>query len=117
VQYLNFSKQQGDVLIVALNTDASVRRLKGPERPVNPLADRAEVIAGLAAVDYVTTFDADTPRELITAVRPDVLVKGADYAQQEVVGRDVVEAGGGKVVLAPLLEGRSTTGTIRKMRG
>jgi D-beta-D-heptose 7-phosphate kinase/D-beta-D-heptose 1-phosphate adenosyltransferase len=115
VQYLEFSRKQGDVLIVGVNTDDSTKRLKGPTRPVNPLADRMAVLAGLQSVDYVVSFDEDTPLELIVQLQPDILIKGADYANKEVVGRDVVEARGGKVILAPFLQGRSTTGTIEKM--
>jgi len=117
VKYLTFARQQGDLLVVGVNSDGSVRNLKGPGRPVNPLQDRMDVLAGLAAVDYVVAFDQDTPAALIKAVQPDVLVKGEDYAGKEVVGRDVVEARGGTVVLAPFLTGRSTTGTINKMKG
>jgi D-beta-D-heptose 7-phosphate kinase/D-beta-D-heptose 1-phosphate adenosyltransferase len=117
VKYLEFARKQGDVLIIGVNTDESVRRLKGPTRPVNPLADRMAVLAGLQAVDYVVSFGEDTPAALIDAVLPDVLVKGEDYAGKEVVGREAVEGRGGKVVLAPFLAGRSTSGTIQKMSG
>jgi D-beta-D-heptose 7-phosphate kinase/D-beta-D-heptose 1-phosphate adenosyltransferase len=117
VQYLNFSKKQGDVLIVGVNTDESVKRLKGPTRPVNDLADRMAVLSGLAAVDYVISFDTDTPAELIASVRPDILIKGEDYSGKEVVGRETVESHGGKVILAPFLKGKSTTSTIGKMKG
>ncbi len=97
-------------------TDGQFHQSDGEStRPVNPLADRIAVLAGLAAVDYVVAFDSDTPAELIKAVQPDVLVKGDDYAGKEVVGRETVEARGGKVVLAPFLQGRSTTGTIGRM--
>jgi len=116
VKYLEFSRKQGDVLIVGVNADESVKRLKGATRPVNSLADRMAVLAGLQSVDYVVGFDEDTPATLIGQVQPDVLVKGDDYADKEVVGRDAVEGRGGKVVLAPFLQGRSTTGTIDKMK-
>jgi D-beta-D-heptose 7-phosphate kinase / D-beta-D-heptose 1-phosphate adenosyltransferase len=116
VKYLEFARKQGDLLIVGVNSDASTQRLKGPGRPVNPLADRMAVLAGLQAVDYVVSFDQDTPTELIEAVRPDVLVKGEDYTGKEVVGREIVEKNGGKVVLAPFLAGRSTTGTIARVK-
>lgn len=116
VRYLAFARRQGDVLVVGLNSDASVRRLKGDGRPVNAEDDRAEVLAALASVDYVTVFDEDTPLELIRALQPDVLVKGEDWKDKGVVGRDVVEARGGKVVLAPLLEGRSTTAIVARIR-
>jgi len=116
VKYLNFSRQQGDLLVVAINSDESTRRLKGPARPVNTLADRMAVLAGLGAVDYVVSFAEDTPGDLICAVQPDVLIKGEDYAGKEVVGRAVVEARGGKVILAPFLTGRSTTAIVEKAR-
>lgn len=116
VRYLEFSKKQGDVLVVGVNSDASVKRLKGPARPVNGLEDRMAVLAGLQAVDYVVSFEEDTPQQLVEMVQPDVLVKGEDYAGKEVVGREVVEGRGGKVVLAPFLAGRSTTGTIERLK-
>jgi rfaE bifunctional protein nucleotidyltransferase chain/domain len=117
VDYLARARALGDVLVVGVNTDASVRRLgKGPERPLNPAADRAYVLAGLASVDWVTTFDEDTPRELIAALLPDVLVKGGDYTRDTIVGADEVEAAGGRVVTIPLVEGRSTTALLQRMR-
>ncbi len=115
VKYLEFSRKQGDLLVVGVNSDESVRRLKGPTRPINRLEDRLAVLAGLQAVDYVIAFNEDTPAALIDALLPDVLVKGADYADKEVVGRATVENNGGTVILAPFLEGRSTTGTLRKI--
>jgi len=114
VSYLDFARRQGDALVVGLNADASVRRVKGPTRPVNPQQDRALVLAALEAVDYVVVFDEDEPIQLIGAILPDVLVKGADWAHY-VSGRELVEAAGGRVVLAELVPGRSTTGMIRKM--
>ncbi len=116
VQYLNFARSQGDVLVVGVNSDESVRRLKGPSRPVNPLEDRMAVLAGLEAVNFVTAFEQDTPLELISGITPAILVKGADYQDKPVVGREWVEAAGGKVVLAPFLEGRSTTRVVEKSR-
>ncbi len=104
----------GDLLVVGLNSDASVRRLKGPSRPLNSEGARAELLAALESVDVVTVFDEDTPLALIEAIRPDVLVKGGDYRPDEVVGRDVVEGSGGRLVLIPLVEGHSTTGLVRK---
>lgn len=104
----------GDVLVVGLNSDASVRRLKGPSRPINPESARAELLGALECVDLVTVFDDDTPMALIEAIRPDVLVKGGDYRPEEVVGREVVEASGGKLILIPLVEGHSTTNLVRK---
>jgi D-beta-D-heptose 7-phosphate kinase/D-beta-D-heptose 1-phosphate adenosyltransferase len=100
---------------VALNTDASVRRLKGPTRPVQNEDARAVVMASLSPVDMVVLFDDDTPLELIRALRPDVLIKGADYTVDQVVGGDLVQGWGGQVLLVDLREGHSTTGTIRRM--
>lgn len=114
VTYLQFARDQGDVLCVGLNSDASVKRYKGDLRPVNPQDDRARVLAALECVDYVVVFDEDEPKELIGEIIPDVLVKGADWAHY-VSGRDIVEAHGGKVVLAHMVEGRSTTNTIQRV--
>jgi rfaE bifunctional protein nucleotidyltransferase chain/domain len=104
----------GDFLVVGLNSDASVRRLKGPNRPLNPAEARADVLSELEAVGAVTIFDDDTPLALIESIRPDVLVKGGDYQPDEVVGRAEVEAHGGRLVLVPLLEGHSTTGLVNR---
>ncbi len=114
VEYLESARRLGDLLVVGLNTDDSVRRLKGPTRPVNPEDDRAYVLAGLAAVDYVTFFAEDTPRDLIVALLPDVLVKGGDYRKEDIVGGAEVEAAGGEVVVAPLVPGRSTTAILKR---
>jgi D-beta-D-heptose 7-phosphate kinase/D-beta-D-heptose 1-phosphate adenosyltransferase len=116
VQYLEEARAQADCLIVGLNTDASVRALKGPGRPINPEDARAAVLAGLGDVDYLVFFDDSTPIELIRAIRPDVLVKGADYRKDQVVGADLVESSGGRVHLAGLREGYSTTKLIQQMR-
>lgn len=116
VRYLAAARDAGDLLVVAINDDASVRRLKGPERPLVPEGARAEVLAALAAVDYVTIFGEDTPAELIAALLPDVLVKGADWAPDQVVGREVVEAHGGRVLLIPVVEGFSTTALVERLR-
>ncbi|MBO0697272.1 MAG: D-glycero-beta-D-manno-heptose 1-phosphate adenylyltransferase [Zavarzinella sp.] len=116
VQYLNEARAQADCLVVGLNTDASVKALKGPGRPINSEDARAAVLAGLAAVDYLVLFNDPTPIELIRAIRPDVLVKGADYRKDQVVGADVVESYGGRVHLAGLREGYSTTKLIHQMR-
>jgi D-beta-D-heptose 7-phosphate kinase/D-beta-D-heptose 1-phosphate adenosyltransferase len=116
VSLLAFSRAQCDRLIVALNTDESVARLKGPTRPVNTLAQRAQVMAAIRHVDAVVAFGEDTPFNVISALVPDVLVKGADYAVDNIVGADVVRAAGGRVVLAELVPGQSTTGIIAKMR-
>jgi len=114
VQYLRFARSQGDVLIVGVNDDASVSRLKGPTRPVNVLPDRALVLAALEMVDAVVDFAEDTPANIIERVTPDVLVKGEDWRDKGVVGREWVEKHGGRVVLAPLLEGRSTTSILAR---
>jgi D-beta-D-heptose 7-phosphate kinase/D-beta-D-heptose 1-phosphate adenosyltransferase len=116
VHLLEQAAAMGDFLVVGLNSDASVRRLKGPHRPINTAEDRARVLGALACVGVVVVFDEDTPLRLIKSLRPDVLVKGADYTRRTVVGADVVESYGGRVVLVPLVEGRSTTGTLQRMR-
>jgi rfaE bifunctional protein nucleotidyltransferase chain/domain len=117
VRYLAAARGLGDVLVVGLNDDASVRRLKGPGRPILTVAERAEVLAGLAAVDHVVVFDADTPQALIAALAPDVLVKGADWAADDIVGRDEVLARGGRVERIDLVPGVSTSEIIRRIRG
>jgi rfaE bifunctional protein nucleotidyltransferase chain/domain len=114
IRLLEQARSLGDVLILALNSDASVRRLKGPTRPLIPEMERAELAAGLAAVDAVTLFDEDTPRELIAAVLPDVLVKGADWAHW-IAGREEVEAAGGEVRALALEPGYSTTGIVETL--
>lgn len=116
VNYLRFSRSHGDVLIVGVNSDASVSRLKGPERPVNCVGDRMEVLAAMEMVDAVILFEEDTPASIIERVTPDVLVKGEDWAEKGVVGREWVEKHGGSVVLAPLVAGRSTTNILAKAR-
>lgn len=116
VDYLKKAKSLGDILVVGLNDDASVRRLKGSPRPIMPQADRAAVVAALASVDYSCLFAEDTPLELIRAVQPDVLVKGADWAVDAVVGKDIVEARGGTVTTIEFLPNRSTTAIITKIR-
>jgi D-beta-D-heptose 7-phosphate kinase / D-beta-D-heptose 1-phosphate adenosyltransferase len=117
VQYLREAKAQGDILIVGLNSDQSVRDLKGPSRPINCQSERALVLAALGSVDFVSIFDENTPLELIQAYRPEVLVKGADYRKEEVVGAREVESWGGRVHLANMRPGCSTTGTILRMAG
>lgn len=116
VRYLRAARALGDALIVAVNSDRSVRANKGPERPINPEAERAEVIAALAVVDRVVIFDEDTPHEVISRIQPDVLVKGADWPADQIVGRDIVEARGGRVVLMPVEQGFSTTRLIERAR-
>jgi D-beta-D-heptose 7-phosphate kinase/D-beta-D-heptose 1-phosphate adenosyltransferase len=115
VQYLQEARAQGDLLVVGLNSDAGVRKLKGPTRPIQPVEARAQVLAGLQAVDYVTVFEETTPLELIQAIRPDVLIKGADYRKDEVVGAAFVESYGGRVHLAQLREGCSTTRILQML--
>ena len=117
VEYLYAARALGDLLVIGVNTDASVRRLKGPDRPINTDDDRALVLAALACVDYVTFFAEDTPLNLISALLPDVLVKGGDYTPDTIVGRTEVEAAGGQVVVIPLVTGRSTTNTVQRIRG
>ena len=117
VRLLTESKRLGDVLVVGINSDESVRRLKGPERPVLSENDRAEVLGGLDAVDFVSVFGEDTPEELIRLIRPDVLVKGGDYTEGTVVGAPFVRSYGGEVVLIPLVEGRSTSSMVARMKG
>ena len=116
VRCLAEARKLGDVLIVAVNSDRSVRGNKGPERPLVAELDRAEVIAALASVDYVTIFDEPTPRSLIARVLPNILVKGADWALDQVVGREEVEAAGGRVMSIPLVQGYSTTSLVEKIR-
>jgi rfaE bifunctional protein nucleotidyltransferase chain/domain len=116
-RYLADARAQGDVLIVAVNSDRSVRALaKGPDRPVTPEHERAELLAALAAVDAVVVFDEDTPQLIVEAIQPDVLVKGADWADDAIVGRDIVEGRGGRVVRVPLAPGYSTTAILDRIR-
>lgn len=115
VDYLARARALGSRLVVGLNSDASVTRLKGPGRPVNDQASRALVLAALECVDHVVVFDEDTPLELIRKVRPDVLVKGGDWSVDKIVGRDLVEARGGRVLSLPLLPGHSTTAIIERI--
>jgi rfaE bifunctional protein nucleotidyltransferase chain/domain len=116
IRLLEEARSLGDVLVVAVNSDASVRGNKGPSRPILPEDERAELLAALEAVDYVVIFDEATPRELIEAVKPDVLVKGADWRANEIVGREEVEGAGGKVVSIPLEAGHSTTEIIARIK-
>ena len=116
VRYLQRARALGDALIVGLNADASVRRNKGPSRPINSERERAELVAALACVDAVVLFDDDTPAAIIRSIQPDVLVKGADWAADQIVGRDTVEARGGRVVRVEVEKGYSTTALIEKVR-
>jgi rfaE bifunctional protein nucleotidyltransferase chain/domain len=115
VDYLQRARDLGACLVVGLNSDASVRRLKGPSRPVNDEASRALVLSALACVDFVVVFEEDTPYELIRDVAPDVLVKGGDWSVERIVGRDLVEGAGGRVLSIPLLAGYSTTAVIERI--
>jgi D-beta-D-heptose 7-phosphate kinase/D-beta-D-heptose 1-phosphate adenosyltransferase len=116
VALLEQARAEGDLLVVGLNSDASVRGLKGQGRPVLPEAERAEALLALEAVDRVVVYGEPTPRELITALRPDVLVKGADWAEDEIVGKAEVEEGGGRVVRVRLVPGRSTSSLLERLR-
>lgn len=117
VRYLQAARALGDALVVGVNSDRSARALgKGPGRPVTPAAERAEILAALACVDAVVIFDEETPHEIVGALQPDVLVKGADWAEGTIVGADIVEARGGRVVRIPLAEGYSTSAIIEKVR-
>jgi len=117
IRLLQQARALGDLLVLALNSDRSVRKLKGPSRPVQPQNDRAEILAALTCVDYVTLFDEDTPLAVIERLLPDILVKGGDWTVENIVGREVVEGAGGKVVTIAYLEGASTTRLINKVQG
>lgn len=117
VRYLGAARKECDVLVVGVNSDESVRRLKGPERPVNTELSRMEVLAALECVNFVTLFCEDTPENLIKSLRPDVLFKGGDWKEEAIVGGDFVKSIGGMVRVIPFVEGYSTTGTISKMKG
>ncbi len=116
LRYLQEARALGDALIVAINSDRSVKANKGPERPINAEQERGELLLALACVDAVTIFDEETPREVIARIQPDVLVKGADWGPDNIVGRDIVEARGGRVVRVELSPGYSTTELIRRVR-
>ncbi len=117
ITYLEEAKAKGDILVVGLNSDDSVKRLKGPERPIKDEKSRASILAALSSVDVVIIFEDDTPISLIKAVQPDILVKGGDYKKQQIVGADFVECTGGQVVIIPFLEGHSSTDLINKLNG
>jgi rfaE bifunctional protein nucleotidyltransferase chain/domain len=118
LRYLQDARKLGDVLVVGVNSDRSVRALaKGHNRPINPEAERAEVLAALECVNLVVIFDEDTPHAIVSALQPDILVKGADWGTNNIVGRDVVEARGGQVMRIPVVEGYSTTELIERIRG
>jgi D-beta-D-heptose 7-phosphate kinase/D-beta-D-heptose 1-phosphate adenosyltransferase len=115
-RYLRQARQLGDALVVAINSDRSARAVKGADRPLTSQAERAEILAALAAVDAVVVFDEETPQEVVRALEPDVLVKGADWAADEIVGRELVEARGGRVVRIPVEPGHSTTAIVKLIR-
>jgi D-beta-D-heptose 7-phosphate kinase/D-beta-D-heptose 1-phosphate adenosyltransferase len=117
VRYLTAARGEGDVLVVGVNSDVSVRAIKGPSRPIIPDHERAEILAALGSVDAVVIFDESTPAETIRRVRPDVLVKGADWPADQIVGRETVERRGGRVVRVPVSAGYSTTAILMRMRG
>ena len=116
VRYLQAARRKGQALFIGLNSDASVRRLKGPDRPLNDQRSRAEVLAALECVDFVCVFTEDTPERLIRRVRPDLLVKGGDWKKEQIAGGAFVESYGGKVMLIPYVDGHSTTGLVKRIR-
>lgn len=114
IRYLEEAKSLGDILFVGVNADSSVKRLKGPERPIQNQSDRAEILSALRCVDYVSIFEEDTPYELIKIVKPQILVKGGDWKMESIVGHDLVTSWGGQVFSLQFIEGRSTTSLIKK---
>lgn len=115
IRYLKEAKGYGDILIVAVNSDSSVKSIKGDKRPIVSQSERAEVVSALEMVDYVTMFDEDTPYNIIKKLQPDVLIKGGDWTIDKIVGRDIVEARGGKVIAIPFIKGASTTGIVERI--
>lgn len=115
VRYLNQAKALGDILVMCLNTDKSVKKLKGDSRPINNENDRAEVLAGLSSVDYVVLFDEDTPSDLLAKIKPDIHVKGGDYNVENLPEAKIIQQSGGKIIFLPFVEGKSTTGIINKI--
>ena len=116
VRYLREAKKTADILVLALNSDASVKKIKGEKRPLVPQNDRAEIMAALEFIDFVTIFDETTPLELINLLKPDVLIKGGDWAEDKVVGRDEIKKWGGKLTLIPEIKGKSTTSIVDKIK-
>jgi D-beta-D-heptose 7-phosphate kinase/D-beta-D-heptose 1-phosphate adenosyltransferase len=116
VRYLREAKKLGDILVLALNSDVSVRAIKGEKRPLVPEDERADIMAALESIDYVILFDEPTPQQLIEYLHPDILVKGGDWAEAAIAGSDFIKAAGGRVVTIPLTEGRSTTNIVEKIR-
>jgi len=112
VRYLEEAKALGDVLVVGVNSDSSVRKLKGPKRPILPEGERTEVLSGLGCVDYITIFNEADPLKLITSLKPNLLVKGGDWTREQIVGREVVERSGGELVIIPFVKGASTSNVI-----
>ncbi len=112
VRYLEHARSLGDILVVGVNSDRSVRAMKGPRRPILPVHERAEILSGLESIDYITVFDEQTPLELIAALKPHLLAKGGDWSREKIVGAEIVEAAGGNVVSIPFVEGASTTQII-----
>jgi len=115
IKYLNSAKKLSDILIVGINTDGSIKRIKGKNRPIIPLKQRMEIISGLEVVDYVISFSKNTPYNLIKEIKPDLLIKGGDWDTKEIVGKDIVESYGGRVITIPYIKGVSTTGIIKKI--
>ena len=115
IRYLEKARALGDVLVVGVNSDTSVRKLKGPKRPVLPKKERAEILSGLGCVDYITLFNERDPLKLITSLRPNVLVKGGDWTKEQIVGEEVVERSGGEVVIIPFVKGASTSNLIESI--
>jgi len=115
IKYLKSARSRGDILVVGLNSDASVKKLKGDKRPINTQKERAEILAALESVDHVVIFSQDTPYKLIKSLKPDVLVKGGDWKKEKIVGADIVLANGGKCLSLPYVKDRSTTNTIKKL--
>lgn len=116
VRYLEDAKAKADILVVGLNSDASIKRIKGASRPINRQADRARMLEALSAIDYITIFSEDTPLKLIQTLKPDILIKGRDWSVRKIVGADFIRASGGRVVTVPYLKGYSTTGLIEKIK-
>jgi len=116
IRYLREAKKTADILVLAINSDASVKKIKGEKRPLVPQEDRAEIMAALEFIDFVTIFDETTPLELINLLKPDVLIKGGDWAEDKVVGRDEIKKWGGKLTLIPEINGKSTTSIVDKIR-
>jgi D-beta-D-heptose 7-phosphate kinase/D-beta-D-heptose 1-phosphate adenosyltransferase len=112
IRYLEKARTLGDVLVVGVNSDSSVRKLKGPKRPVLPVKERVEILSGLGCVDYITIFDEIDPLKLITSLKPNVLAKGGDWTKEQIVGKEVVERSGGEVVIIPFIKGASTSNLI-----